>query len=154
MRLVHYSQKPIREVLTKQQGVEPDMKPRGLWVSVPGGDPCWREWCESESFGDIDKCIEHEVHLSPDANILWLRSPSNILEFHREYERELYAGSSYNVIDWKSVASRYDGIIITPYQWSLRLDGRCRWYYGWDCASGCIWNGEAATISQVEPADA
>lgn len=25
----------------------------------------------------------------------------------------------------------------------MRLDNRCTWYYGWDCASGCIWDKDA-----------
>ena len=45
-------------------------------------------------------------------------------------------------IDWPKVAERYDGIIIAPYQWSRRLDGPM-WYYGWDCASGCVWRARA-----------
>ena len=68
-------------------------------------------------------------------------------------------------IDWAEVASKYDGIIISPYQWSLRLDMEMMWYYGWDCASGCIWNisaikelkevqnGKARTVRKSNTAD-
>ena len=43
-------------------------------------------------------------------------------------------------IRWQDVALDYQGILIAPYQWSLRLDKDFRWYYMWDCASGCIWD--------------
>jgi len=36
------------------------------------------------------------------------------------------------------VSKEYDGIEIAPYQWDARLS--LIWYYGWDVASGCIWN--------------
>ena len=42
------------------------------------------------------------------------------------------------MIDWKKVASKYDGIEIVPYQPKARMN--LLWYYGWDIASGCIWN--------------
>jgi hypothetical protein len=61
-------------------------------------------------------------------------------------------------IDWPKVSERYDGVVIAPYVWSLRMgdyemiEGRMRktpdsaisdWYYPWDCASGCIWKASA-----------
>ena len=46
-------------------------------------------------------------------------------------------------IDWPAVATDYPGLIIAPYQWSCRMSEFTRWYYGWDCASGCIWNADA-----------
>jgi len=47
-------------------------------------------------------------------------------------------------INWPAVAEKYDGIIIAPYIWQRRLSDNPDhfWYYGWDCASGCIWNTE------------
>ena len=47
-------------------------------------------------------------------------------------------------INWRAVAGDYAGLIITPYQWSRRLEPYS-WYYGWDCASGCIWDPSAIT---------
>ena len=53
--------------------------------------------------------------------------------------------SVYDVydIDWNRVAKKYQGIIITPYIWERRLTTTCTWYYGWDVASGCIWDNKA-----------
>lgn len=52
-------------------------------------------------------------------------------------------------LDWAAIGKLYDGIIIAPYLWERRLNGGAMWYYGWDCASGCIWNPRA--ISEVNP---
>lgn len=30
-----------------------------------------------------------------------------------------------------------------PYQWRRRNERGFSWYYGWDCASGCIWRASA-----------
>lgn len=34
------------------------------------------------------------------------------------------------MIDWPQVAQHYDGIIIAPYCWEMRLDREAGWYYG------------------------
>lgn len=46
-------------------------------------------------------------------------------------------------IDWKKVTEEYQGIIISPYIWQRRLAPHTMWYYGWDVASGCIWDTDA-----------
>jgi len=53
-------------------------------------------------------------------------------------------------IDWEAVAKRYTGIEIEPYNWERRNSGpnnnysmSMLWYYGWDCASGCVWELDA-----------
>jgi hypothetical protein len=48
-------------------------------------------------------------------------------------------------IEWPKVAAEYGGIEIAPYQWSCRLDPDVSWYYGWDVASGCIWDASLIT---------
>ncbi len=84
----------------------------------------------------------HDVALAVDANVLILHNATDIDAFGDDYgERgEWHRGCC---IRWPDVAARYDGMIIAPYVWSRRLDGDARWYYGWDCASGCIWNTSA-----------
>lgn len=125
----------------------PYAKPRGFWVSVKGEDD-WPTWCRSEGFGVDRLAVEHEVTLTPDANVLRLDSAGAMRDFHQEYAVETNFERRYPrlsneswPIDWRAVAAKYDGIIIAPYQWSCRLD--LSWYYGWDCASGCIWNLDA-----------
>jgi hypothetical protein len=89
-------------------------------------------------------CFEYEtvIVLSDSANILRLWCPADIDAFHEGYSvQDRYYRPK---IDWARVAEEYQGIIIAPYCWQRRLDGPAHsWYYGWDCASGCIWDAEA-----------
>lgn len=149
----------MEAVYSVPQGVPPCKadKPSGLWLSVEGPTD-WREWCESENFGDIPNKVCGVVTLADSAKILRLRSPLAIRRFTDQYGCDPYMGPlagrtrfySYG-IDWKRVAEKHDGIIIAPYQWSLRMDHDTNWYYTWDCASGCIWDASAvAGISYAE----
>jgi hypothetical protein len=143
MRLIHYSENKIhqlepidyKETYTLRIG-----KPHGLWVSVEGEED-WKSWCEKE-----DYCVEklryaHLVTLKSDAKILHLKTPEEIVDFTEKYKRKIIP---YNIdfyqISWGKVKKYYQGIIIAPYQWDCRLSSDTAWYYGWDCASGCIWD--------------
>jgi hypothetical protein len=161
-RLIHYSNKPVLEVRSIDQRPQTKgvpRKPRGLWVSTEGEDG-WAEWCKAENF-QLD-CLEYqtEVLLKPQANILTLEGKEAIVAFTNEfgvpapeYLRGLSSffdsyGNGYG-IDWQKVAKKYQGIIIAPYCWELRLEDTTWWYYGWDCASGCIWNADAVAELKV-----
>ena len=109
-------------------------KPNGFWLSV--GDD-WKRWCEENNFSLANLAYRHRVVLCPGANILRLSGPREIDRFTKEYDRGLMR------IDWPLVARRYAGIIIAPYCWSRRCHFGTRWYYAWDCASGCIWDPSA-----------
>ena len=62
----------------------------------------------------------------------------------------------YGCIDWRLVAEEWQGIVIAPYLWERRFDSDARWYYSWDCASGCIWDHRAIAaielIGELRPA--
>jgi hypothetical protein len=152
-RLLHYSSEPLGALYSCEQksGVRGHRfdKPRGLWVSVEGEDD-WRSWCEAESFGNPGAQHCYEIALASDANVLRIKSAPALLSFTRRYGYDPYVGipgvrtiMSGQGIQWAAIAAKFDGIIIAPYQWSARLDDRTGWYYGWDCASGCIWNADA-----------
>lgn len=152
MKLIHFSATPVTEVYAK----DPDSryrrdKPAGLWVSDEDAEDSWSTWCRSEEFRLDGLKIAHAVTLADDARILYLRGAADIDEFTRRYaiESDPIAWKIYG-IDWAAVGREYQGIVITPYVWSRRLDGP-GWYYGWDCASGCIWDPAAiASITVVE----
>lgn len=152
-RLLHYSDDPIVVAYAVPQE-DLRSKPRGLWVSVEGADD-WRSWCEAEGYGNPAEQYCYQVTLKPAAKVLRLKTTAEILGFAKKYNADPYFGriptmmSGYGV-DWPAVAEKYDGIIIAPYNWNLRLDNRTHWYYGWDCASGCIWNAPAA-IKSITP---
>lgn len=151
--LMHYTSRPL-EFDPARQYIQKDLrtfgKPVGFWVSVSGEDD-WPSWCRGEEFGLNCLQFAQQVTLAAAANVLWISSGDDIDAFHEkwsietEFERRYGTHGSWP-IDWHKVALRYDGLIIAPYQYSRRFSPD--WYYGWDCASGCIWN--LAAIASVE----
>lgn len=150
--LIHYSQEPLGKLYSTASQTTPRHyfeKPHGLWVSVKGEDG-WKEWCESENFQWPKLRVENLIELKPGANILRLQSPEQMDEFTKQYgvvptiflDDPTIPMRSF-AIDWPKVAGEYQGIIIAPYQWERRMAMFTSWYYGWDCASGCIWSVDA-----------
>lgn len=118
-------------------------KPYGFWVSIEGEND-WKDWCESEDFRVDHLAVSYEIELKENCNILHLKTCEDILNFTKTYP---YLRSSLNdpdvavyEIEWWKVKKEYQGIIISPYQWACRMELGTSWYYGWDCASGCIWD--------------
>lgn len=166
-RLSHYSKSPF--IFDKQYRYRQDRprgygKPAGMWVSVDG-EMDWPEWCLSEEFGIQHLATRYRVTLREGHNVMWIGSAGQIEAFHNKFSVESdlsriyqandpFAGEfthNQRVIDWHAVKDAgYDGLIIAPYQWSLRLRGP-HWYYGWDCASGCIWNIDAVESFELAP---
>lgn len=124
---------------SRRQSPNPNHKPKGLWYAI---DNDWKEWCKSEWDSWLDKCdFEYELDIDM-TNVLLLDSVDAIITFDATYRKDLVP-NILSMIDWKAVANDYSGIEISPYQWMLRLDHRISWYYGWDVASGCIWDKNA-----------
>lgn len=149
-RFLHYSAKTITSIHSQVQS--PDItwhkKPYGLWITVEGDDG-WKKWCVDNGFGEDRLAICHEVILSETCNVLWLDSADGIDEFTRRYGRPDRDRQSIRQIDWRKVSEQYQGIVIVPYIWSRRLGAGTDWYYGWDCASGCIWDANAIRYIKV-----
>ena len=144
MKLVHYSDQPLGALLVREPGPERAFfKPRGLWLSDDDCDDNWRAWCVAEGFGLERLTHVHDVELLPDANVLILKSAADIRSFTREWTFEDPKLPSMMRVRWPDVMTAYDGLIITPYIWRMRLDMEAGWYYSWDCASGCIWQPRA-----------
>lgn len=120
-------------------------KPHGFWITDDSED-CWRSWCVANQHNLDGLTHKHEIVLD-ESNLLVLRSQIDVECFAEHYHAIKYWGENNKwadrCIDWQRVASKYSGIIITPYQWRLRLANGFAWYYGWDCASGCIWDANA-----------
>lgn len=160
-RLLHYTAKPLGELLSFAQAETWSCyaKPQGLWVSVEGEDD-WRSWCEAENFGNPAEQLCYDVELTATANVLRISTATGLLRFANKYGMDPYLGRMAGRtmmfgrgIDWQEVAAQHDGIIIAPYQWKLRLDDRVNWYYGWDCASGCVWNAHAIRATVLKRAE-
>ena len=148
MRLIHFSHAGTLTVESRAQE-RPDHKPRGLWLSDESdGSYGWRSWCTDEEYG-LGKNV-FEVTLAESANVLTLSTVEDVREFDARFASK---GDRYYrhrcFIDWQRVATYWQGILITPYQWKLRLSD-VGWYYTWDCASGCIW--DAAAVASVTTA--
>lgn len=146
VKLIHYSDQPLTQIRSAAQNSEPELhgKPNGLWVSVGNA---WSDWCRNNNFSLGE--LAHEVHLADDPNILWITKASELDAFNSRFGEPSTWFKSIHVLRWAQVAEQYDGIIISPYIWSRRLELSCHWYYGWDCACGCIWNARAiSTIGE------
>ena len=126
------------------------IKPCGVWFSVEGEDD-WMRWCCSEGFRLGALTFGTEIVLKDDANVLWIRTVEELDAFTREYRsREATVmGLRSDWIDWERVIAKYDGIIIPTYLWERRMSAM--WYYGWDCASGCVWNTAAIKFYRPAP---
>lgn len=151
-RLIHYSKTPLTALRPIAPDARSNGKPVGLWVSVEG-DEDWKSWCEAESFHLEALAYPHEIALSPDANILTLPTAFDIDLFTEQFSKPCEWSSTRRDIDWLEVATLYQGIIIAPYQWSRRMAEHTFWYYGWDCASGCIWDVTAIESVAIVPSE-
>lgn len=92
-----------------------------------------------------------EVTLRPEANVLCIGDPLLLEAFGRRFDHTAARRFTYpyHQLDWPAVVSLYQGIVITPYQWSLRH--KLTWYYGWDCASACVWDLSAVeSVGELE----
>lgn len=154
---VHYSCDPT-ELIVYDADQEPDragrglFKPRGLWITPYGQRDNWFEWCRAEEFRNADLNYVHDVTFAAGANILNISSLQGLDAFSKEYAINIWADKddmtpNWMYCDWKRLAEKYHGIIISPYQYARRMmmhgGKRNDWYYSWDCASGCIWGADA-----------
>lgn len=146
MELYHYSEEEfdLENMVYDQSRFEWQAKPVGLWVSI--GDE-WEKWCREEKFALERLTCKYRVILKKEANILYLDTEDKIYDMHKKYpckkesiSKLIGLDDDTHEIDWLKVKSEYQGIIISPYQWECRLSLDSSWYYGWDCASGCIWD--------------
>jgi hypothetical protein len=157
----HWASDPVKlRRMSYTQGGHP--KPNGLWFDVDG---TWKRWCESTEFHLEHLRYRHAVSILDPSRILFLRSAKGIDAFTRNYGHNLsgfvqslqsaedtdafaraYGRDLFgeiqkqftNYIMWREVAGKYTGIIIDPY--SRSRSQTYLWYYGWNCAGGCIWD--------------
>lgn len=146
------------------------MKPEGLWLSVDGDDD-WKTWCENNEFGPATRLkfrqkvtlLSNSIISADEArhshgyegfkgDVLHLDDEGDVRAWRGAYKSKLFDESNrYEGINWAEMRRDYDGIIIAPYQYRLRMAEGFLWYYGWDCASGCIWNKRVIeSISEPE----
>lgn len=155
MKLVHFSPsaEPIQFVERPQQAMM--YKPRGLWVSDED-DFGWSKWCKNEDFHQENLQFAHPVELVPE-HVKLLATREQLLDFTRRYalqdvtnERDPDYPLRNQFLDWDKVAREHGAVVITPYHWDCWMDEDCFWYYGWDCASGIVFQRRA--IASIGPA--
>ena len=149
--LFHYSRNIVKEVESRdvadhEEGWRTD-KPNGFWVSIDEPDEDgesygWPVWCEAESFALDRLAVRHRVDILDTERLLWITTESDLIWFDKTFGRK---GKYDREINWPLVADQFAGIVIAPYQWSQRFD--LHWYYGWDCASGAIW--DASVVQKI-----
>lgn len=149
MVLEHYSYSKIKELYSTPKQDWRNMKPLGLWVSIKG-EYDWPSWCKSEEFRNTDLQYKYIIELSETSNILYIPTSRELIAFTEKYTKYSKTPAHFTRIDWERVAAEYQGLIISPYHWNCRLLSVTFWYYGWDCASGCIWDHTAIKSIKLE----
>jgi hypothetical protein len=143
LNLRHYSNRKLEAVhsRTQKDTAFPFDKPDGLWLSV---GESWKIWCDEADFGKERLAFVHDVFLTEAAKILHVANAADLDFFTDRFSAvTLDFLPDMISINWKFVAEHYQGVIISPYIYERRLHPKTRWYYGWDCASGCIWDASA-----------
>jgi tRNA nucleotidyltransferase/poly(A) polymerase len=132
-------------------------KPNGLWYECQdGSSETWEEFCDaglSTGYGKYDGT--YNVVLN-DYEILFILDEFDFKKFNKMYSVNHPSDPDGSkgldkMIDWPTVASHYAGIEICPYRADKRNDDDAFWYYGWDVASGCVWNSSG--VKEVISAD-
>lgn len=162
-RRLHLSTESLSLAKFKNFPQATDHKPKGMWY---GFNNSWIDWCLSEQPNWLCPYI-YEVTLH-ESKVLRI---TNVEEFEQfedthhdipEYRKEParmqggcdllsledlmmpngYRMRFHDYMNYGKVAQAgYGAMEITPYLWEKRLESM--WYYGWDCASGCVWDIQA-----------
>ncbi len=121
-----------------------NIKPAGMWLS-DDSDYGWPKWCEEQEFNLEGLTIKKTFEITDISKILVLDTDEKIIAFNKkytisfpDYDSKLFKFLAY--LDWKRISKEYAGVLISPYSWELRLAPGFMWYYGWDCASACVWD--------------
>jgi len=132
---------PFTTFHNKQQRIPQTVfqKPAGMWYGC--GDS-WIDWLEREMPHWLEASnYLYEIELGE--GILKISTDEEFTQFEKEFLniKTMFGGHAVN---WPEVAKKYNGIEICPYNYNRRF--KSNWYYGWDVASGCIWNKKGVTI--------
>jgi hypothetical protein len=169
MNYCHWAANPVK--LHRQdypQSGHP--KPNGLWFDI---DEDWKRWCEAAQFNLEGLRYRHTVTVLDSSRMLFLQKAREIDSFTKRYGRNLSCNvqllqrsedlgsiaqdkgrSFFNDIQkafssyilWDEVAEKYSGIIIAPY--SRSRSQAYLWYWGWNCAAGCVWDTSVIRLGE------
>lgn len=145
-RKFHITNKKI-ESFEKVTQRENSVKPVGIWYGI---NDAWMEWCAGEQQNWFCPYI-YEIK-TKKSKILTIENVAQFERFEDKYTMSCLSGiqgfpairNPTNLrlfdgqIDWIKLSSEFSGLEIPNYLWEKRLNSM--WYYGWDCASGCVWD--------------
>lgn len=145
MKVIHYSKDPEFKVkpIEIKNGQLPIKPYGGVWASPAESKFGWKDWCETEHFGNIG--AQHKVTLEVDTqNFITIDKVSDLdkLPWYK-------MGGFMEAVDFEELKRKgIDGIYLTDEgQWRTRLTFP-RHLYGWDCESVLIMNERC--IKKVE----
>ena len=146
---IHHSRSSTRvadihpQIANFEQKIGP--KPNGLWYECQdGSSTSWKDFCSYEMSSGYKYDQTYNVKLN-DYEILFIPDEYHFERFYKMYSvnppYDADGSKGFDkMIDWPRVAREYAGIEICPYLSSKRHDDLSFWYYGWDVASGCVWD--------------
>jgi hypothetical protein len=110
-------------------------------------------WTDDGGFyRGVERVFIYEIGLA-GARILQIEDERGMLEFNARYNPARPShdpfGRGRSAPEWDALFEEYDGIEIAPYQWHFRLAPDFFWYYGWDCASGCVWRASKLQLCLI-----
>jgi hypothetical protein len=147
--LIHFSESKLFIYPKKEYTQYVCPKPMGLWFSDQDAEYNWYTWCEKEDYCLSGLKHKAKIYFKNHSKCLLLKTSDDIKNFTLSFGKNVFnidfddgmeTYIFYTHIDWEMVMQLCDVIFITPYIWEQRYVG---WYYGWDCASGCIMNLKA-----------
>jgi len=138
MKLVHYSGEKLEGKPYYHDSPISEIKPNGFWVSDDDCEDNWKTWCEGEDFRLDRLKYRYEIKLYKNNKIQIITNNKELQQFSYNFAKQSIENITPWYLDWNRVKELYDGVIITPHMWDVRLD--YIWYSIWDCASGVIWN--------------
>lgn len=139
-----------------------------LWNKPPAGIGCmwyqvgsgWEDWAKGNDFYSDLPGMRRTVMAVDPTRLLQIHTKDECADLQRRYRvdylpcmeplRTNLAALGYG-LNWPALMDEYDGLELTgfEYEWGLDFAGygktpSSRWCYGWDCASGVLWNAHTA----------
>ena len=142
------------KIITLKKGIKQKKgwKPNGIWYS------CGNMWYNFITENDMTDRLYKYIHVirlknnkkttyqNKDSNkLLLIKNINDFDNFFNEYK--VFSDKlNHYLIDWVKVKKDYGGIEICPYLHERRFT---EWYYLWDVASGCIWNNDIISSTNI-----
>lgn len=110
----------------------------GFWTSTyDGGTSAWVDWCESEDFGDVERCNWFVLKPKSEARIYEIDAVEDLKYLAVNYpdaQMPAHFNTALTALDFQRIAQEYDAIHLTERgQWATRFSNPG--LYGWDCES-------------------